>query len=151
MQERVQAQASPKRRSTRPHTLSKEAIESIANTPPKRTRTIRSNDVMVEESEGEIIRLACADAVVNKYNMDAINTHSANMRMLLGKRIDLIEFVLSARTKDKDVPKTRKKMLKHVDKERYILGERKELESFMRLEVLKLVDRPKNKNVMKSG
>ena len=79
------------------------------------------------------------------------------IREMVGKRIgiltDIEEHALVTRVHGADVPKTRKQMQKHKDKDRYTLGERKELEAFKfaRLKVLEYVDRPEGKNVMKCG
>ena len=50
-----------------------------------------------------------------------------------------------------DVPRTRKLMLEHPNKDLFIEGEKKELESLERMQAWKLVPLPPGKRCMKSG
>ena len=107
------------------------------------------------ESNEVIARLAFMDAAHDTATKNAILENSMCIREMIGKRIrvleDIEEHAMITRVHGEAVPKTRKQMLNHKYKEQYLLGEKKELESFARLEVLKLVDRPTHGNVMKCG
>ena len=49
------------------------------------------------------------------------------------------------------MPKTRTKMLKHPQNQKFMEGERKELESLQKMNAWELVDLPKGKRLMESG
>ncbi len=147
------------RKSARQKTISMAGMESLANTPPRKSANRRiqtgSSARPQLESDDVIARLAIADSVARLAKKRAIIANSIEVRNMIGKRIEVLtnmrEHALSTRLHGSDVPKTRSQMLKHKDKDKYMHGEQVEWESFNRLGVLQLVDRPKHANVMKCG
>ena len=159
------------RRSSRQTKPSRANLESLANTPPGRNRQLRAahqkdteeanrrkrlaREANEEETEEIQVRIATADIAQKATETRAIERTMVEIREMIGKRIgiltDIEEHALVTKVHGADVPKTRKQMQIHKDKDRYTLGERKELEAFARLKVLEYVDRPEGKNVMKCG
>ena len=159
------------RRSSRQPKPSRANLENLANTPPGRNRQLRAahqkdteeanrrrrlaREANEEETEEIQVRIATADIAQKATETRAIERTMVEIREMIGKRIgiltDIEEHALVTKVHGADVPKTRKQMQIHKDKDRYTLGERKELEAFARLKVLEYVDRPEGKNVMKCG
>ena len=140
------------RKSTRNRNMSSLGLESLANSPSRRNRHIP-----LSESYEEMSRLAYIDESIDSIIDTDVCVNAMLVRDMIGKRIDLLtmfddyERVMVTRVHDTTIPNTRKQMLKHKESVSYLLAERLELESFERLSVLKLVDRPTDKNVMKCG
>ena len=140
-------------RAQRTRVPSSQAIRNTANRIDANERARASRPA--HESNETIARLAIADDAIDRAEEKAMIANAMNMRDMIGKRIDILtdihEHALATRVHDATNPKTRKQMLTHADGMKWVLGERNELEAFARLEVLRLVDRPEGKNVMKSG
>ena len=142
------------RKSSRNRVLSSLGLESIANSPIRRSRNV---SIPMSESYEEMARLALNDDMNDKLNEFNVIQNSMEVREMIGKRIELLSIIhdhenaLATRVHNSDIPKTRRQMLKHKDNSSYTLAEKNELDSFNRLNVLELVDRPIDKNVMKSG
>ena len=68
------------------------------------------------------------------------------MRDAMGKRITMLESVnaYAAKLRDETIPKTRKQMMKHAKSNEWQIDEKREIESFAKLKVYEVVERPRN-------
>ena len=133
-------------RSRRSYNPTSKSLQNIVNTQEYGERV-----QLAYELPEVIARLSIEDAMIDQWNTTELTWGMVEMREKLGKRVELLEMCLVTREHNTELPASRAAMLKCDNAADWCLGETVELDAFMRLEVLALVDRPSSKNVMKSG
>ena len=113
-----------------------------------------------ERREWKVERESDEMRMRNDMNDDAIERHgermvcnefNGNRDHFLSEGMEGRAVGLVTRIHGADVPRTRKLMLEHPNKDLFIEGEKKELESLERMQAWKLVPLPPGKRCMKSG